>query len=739
MERDRRITSGSDYSRRRRSFSFCTPQSLFAGSRRQSPPAQHVLSFPRLARSLWLLILLFSPMATAAVPARLQRIEIHPGAASTQLRFKLQDFSSYTATYPSSTVLRLRFIGTTSPSFRHLQSLKDPHVSGIQVRQRMGDTLVDITARDRVAGFRITPLSEAGAIRVDVGPAFKGKSGIQVLPGRERILQGAEKLVREFETPIKGMLPFVPSDPKLLKKTLSDGDAKILMAGEAALYKGHDTDAETLFRALSPADPQTRGAVFCRLGEALYGLQKYSEAIKAFAEGERLWPEFLPANPTAAYSYADSLIRTGNYPHGRRELTRLLTAGTDKTYVPILMVRLGDVQALQGEEQASINTYQSVKKLFPGSRGASYAAMQLADRRMLAVNSGNYAELTQEYRQIQDVGDFSLRDEALFKEALLESLFGPELLALAKVSDYEKKYPRGVFAAIARSMREELLAMVIQGFMGAGDLQGLITLTKDNRDYLANALNIPQFLPRLVQGFAANGQLKDEIGLFTNLAEKYGATGHGPYLWSRVLDDAIKLGDQSTAERAATRFLELFPKHADAPLIKEKLAGFHFQHNDLAAVASELGWLLQPKSRASEPISYYYLGKALVKSGRHKQAGTMLQAYIAMTKASQEAAPYLLDAYYERSNVALATGDRKTALSALRAGAAEAPKERRAQFLYKLGQVELQLNHPAEARKYWEQVAADQTDSDWQTLATQALEDLTWQQERAGKKGSVSK
>ena len=62
-----------------------------------------------------------------------------------------------------------------------------------------------------------------------------------------------------------------------------------------------------------------RGLVACRLGEALYGLQKYQEAIKAFAEGERLWPEFLAGNPTSAYSYADSLIRVGNYSGGRRE------------------------------------------------------------------------------------------------------------------------------------------------------------------------------------------------------------------------------------------------------------------------------------------------------------------------------------------------------------------------------------------------------------------------------------
>jgi TolA-binding protein len=695
-----------------------------------------LFSIPRLLLLVSAALLLLPPLpALASASSRLQRIEVQSGATATRLRFKLQGFAGVAVTNPSATVLRLRFTGATAPRFKQLQSLKGRHVRGVVVRLRMGDALVDITASDGTCGFRVTQLPDAGVVTVDVGQAFKGRSGIQVLPGRERILQGAEKLVRDFESPIKGLLPFVPSDQNVLKKVLADGEVKLLLAGEAALYKGWDTDAVTAFTSLSPTDPHMRGLVTYRLGEALYGLQKYAEAIRTFGAAEQLWPEFLSSNPTTAYSYGDSLIRTGSYARGRKELTRLLTQGADKPYAPILMVRLGDVLALQGDERAAASIYQSVKQHFPGSRGAMYAAMQLADRRIFAVDSGNYVELVQEFRQIEAAGDFALRDEALFKEALLESLYGPAVLALAKVSDYEKKYPRGVFATVVRSMREELLALVVQDFIKADDQLGLIALAKENRDYLALALNSAEFLPRLIKAFAASGSVKAEIELFSHMAGKYGATVQGPFIVGRLLDDALKLNDQALAESSARRFLDLFPKHADAPLIREKLAGFKYQHNDLPAVASELGWLLKPKSRAALPVSYYYLAKALVKAGRNKEAAAMLQAFIGTGKSSA----YLLDAYYERANASLAAGDRKAALAALRAGVAEAPKERRAQFLYKLGQVELQENHPAAARKYWEEVAADKTDSDWQVLAAQALEELAWQKELAGKKGLVSK
>src|SRR6185369_5139018 len=171
--------------------------------------------------------------------------------------------------------------------------------------------------------------------------------------------------------------------------------------------------------------------------------------------------------------------------------------------------------------------------------------------------------------QIEAAGDFALRDEALFKESLLESLYGPAVLALAKVSDYEKKFPRGVFATVIRSMREELLALVVQDFIKADDQLGLIALAKENRDYLVLALNSAEFLPRLTKAFAASGSVKSEIELFSHMAGKYGATAQGPFIVGRLLDDALKLNDQALAESSARRFLDLFPRHADAPLVRE--------------------------------------------------------------------------------------------------------------------------------------------------------------------------
>ena len=688
---------------------------------------------------LILLLFLCAVPSHAATPARLQAIETIPATSATQLRLVLDHYNGCTVTHPSDTRLRLRFSATTASRFKALQKLKDRHVSAVRVRELMGDTVVDIDSAGRDNGFRVTPMPEGALVRVDVGPQFKPVAGPRILPGRERLYQGAERLVREFDPPLKGLLPFVPSDLDVLKQSFPEREAKLVQLGEAALYKGRDTDAEAVFRRINPTTPAMRGLIAYRLGEALYGLQRYPEAIKSCEEGLRLWPGFLTASPTTAYSYADSLIRTGDYTRGRRELNRLISEWAGKAFIPVLMVRLGDVMAWQGEDRAAVNIYQAVKKLFPGTRGAVLAAMQLADRRIFKVSSGNYQELLREFRRIEESGiESDLREEALFKEALLESLYGPQVLALAKVSEYERKYPHGMFLATVRSMQEELLVMVVKEFMRAGDDAGLIPLAEQNRDCLGLVVNIPQFLTRLTNAYAAAGKLRSETELLSFMGERYAGTPNGPFLWERLLDDALKLGDAALAERAADRFVELYPRHSDTPLVREKLAAFKYQHNDLPAVVRELGWLLRARARASRPVSYYYLAKSLARAGRNREAIRMFKAYVGTGKG-RGAAPYRIDAYYEWGGAALAVGDRKGALPPLRAGLADAPPELRPQFLFKLGQVELQLNHTAEARRYWEQVKTDKSDSDWQTLATQALADLDWQKELETQKRLLSK
>ena len=108
------------------------------------------------------------------------------------------------------------------------------------------------------------------------------------IAGREKIWNGVEKLVRDFEPPLKTEIPFLPTDRQILKNILADSDQQAFMAAEAALYKGRLSEAEEIFTQFAARQAPIRPLALYRLGETLYKLQKYPQALAAFREAEKV-------------------------------------------------------------------------------------------------------------------------------------------------------------------------------------------------------------------------------------------------------------------------------------------------------------------------------------------------------------------------------------------------------------------------------------------------------------------
>src|SRR6185369_4448261 len=150
--------------------------------------------------------------------------------------------------------------------------------------------------------------------------------------GREKIWSGVEKLLRDFDPPLKSEIPFLPTDRQILKNLLGDSDQQAFMAAEAALYKGHLSEAEEIFTQFAARQTPARSLALYRLGETLYKLQKYPQALAAFRDAERLWPAYLNFNPGVTFCYGDSIARSGDLAAGRMLLGRLIAQLTDKNY-----------------------------------------------------------------------------------------------------------------------------------------------------------------------------------------------------------------------------------------------------------------------------------------------------------------------------------------------------------------------------------------------------------------------
>ncbi len=675
--------------------------------------------------SAWVL-----PIAASATQvAHLRQVEIRTRAAGTGIILKFNSSPPYQISSPSRRTARITFPQAESPLFRKLRRYNDKYIDGVTITQRGPVVSCTVSLRKEGTGIRIREVKEMNLVILEVGRSFRQVDSLPIRPERERIWSGAGRFIREFDLPVKTGLSFQPTDRQVLEKALDEKALKLFQAGEAMLYKGRGTEAEEIFSWLQQQGVPLRGLVSYRLGEARYRLQNYPAALQAFREGEKLLPEYLLQSPAITFAYADTVARSGSLAEARRILVRLISQTSDRHVATLLLTRLADIMARQGLEMQAVALYRNVTTLFPESAAAMQSAMRLADRRLFATNLAGYREVVADYQKIAaGSGDATLREEAQFKIALLESLYGAEKVALELVTQYEKRYPRGVYVTIVKSMREELLLPLYRVLYASQDYAGLVEMAQNNRDYLARCFTDSEFAARLAEAFSTVGVMKGELDLFSRLAEREWAAAAAPFLYNRVLDDAMALADLATSEKAAAAYLQRFPGQSGGAHVQEHLGWAGYMKGDMGQVKRALAWLQKTDSRPAWAESFYYLGKALAHEGGHVQAEGAMRRFIAEQEGRGGGSALLADAYFVTAASCGARGAFDQALTVCRRGLEIAAVDQRDQFLYKMGELEKGAGRRNLARQQWEQLVQEGRDQVWQKLAAQGLAELDWQE-----------
>ncbi|HEY4743132.1 MAG TPA: tetratricopeptide repeat protein, partial [Desulfuromonadaceae bacterium] len=575
-------------------------------------------------------------------------------------------------------------------------------------------------------GWRDLNLDGVSAITLDVGKPFNPGVPHPYIGGREKIWNGVEKLVRDFDPPLKPEIPFLPTDRQVLKSILDDNDQQLFLAAEATLYKGGLSEAEGIFTQFAGRQAPIRPLALYRLGETLYKLQKYPQALAVYREAERLWPAYLNFNPGVAFYYGDSIARSGDLAAGRTLLARLIARLADKSYAPALLVRMADVLVRQGHEQEALAVYRTVAENYKDNKANQLARLRLADRDFLSAAPWNYRTLLAIYQDIsQQGGDTTIREESQFKQVLLEAIHGAAPEALRQVVSFQKKFPHGVYTTVCRTMREVLVAQVYKETGWAKDEAGLLRFVEEHQDYLAGCIEQPEFLPDVVHAYEVAGRPIELIKLFSVMLDRQWAAPGAPFMLEQIADKADLLGDVTLAEKTLRAFVRKYPAHPRVRLILERLAGIYYADGKYQAVKDTLLWLLNKGEHAQMPESYYYLGRSLWNLKSSPQAVKAMEAYLSSRGGSGgEATRLLPDAYYVVVSAREASGDRKGALRLLESCLKLPANAGNEGLLYKAGELNLLAGKQQLAREYFERVAKGGKDPDWQKLAQQALNSL---------------
>lgn len=660
-----------------------------------------------------------------AVANHILRVEIKPVKQLTRINISFAREPIYTVSELPGDRLRVRFANTDGPIFKGKRSYSDGNIGGLVFSRQGGEMLLTFALAPQKVGYRVLHMAGISVLSIDVGQTIAQRRLPQALPGRERIRSGAEKLLMDFDPPLKPEIPFVPTDRQVLRTMLGEEDQKLFMEAEGSLYKGRLSAAEEAFSQFAARQTQIRPLALYRLAETQYRLQKYGQSLATFREATQLWDDFFAFNPTAMFYYGDSIARSGDLPGGRQMLAKLIVANSDKKFAPVLAVRMADVLARQGNDASAWAIYRTVAREFQDNKANQIARLKLADREFLQATPDTYERLAAVYKNLaENATDFDLREEASFKHALLEAINGPPASALDMVAKYQKRFPRGLFIPITNDMREDLVLLNYRAGSWDKNAPGLLRLVHDNQDYLGQAVSSPGFLQALSAAFEKAGRPLDMISLYAGILERpWASADNQAYLTMQIADQAELLGDSLMARRTLESFLRRYPMHEGAFEAKEKLAAIQYASKELAAVRSNLVWALGKDAKVKFPVSYYYLGRSMWDGKDYGRSAMAMETYLAVIKGSKDLPPLAGDAYYIAALSRQALKEANQALLHLQEGMKIVPKERRDQFLYKLGELSLQENSLAQAKEYFEQLADSGHDADWKRLARIALLD----------------
>ncbi|ABL01015.1 TPR repeat-containing protein [Pelobacter propionicus DSM 2379] len=664
--------------------------------------------------------------AVASLPANsLHRVSLRQKQHFTRITIALENRPHYTLSRLPGNRLRIRLADTDGPLLKKFRRYSDTNLGGV-VFSRSGDSLV-LTfpfATDRI--WRDVSVDGVNAITLDIGTQFGSPLPPAQRSGRDRIWSGVEKLVRDFDPPLKSEFPFVPTDQILLKNLLDRDGQEVFLAAEAALYKGNLSEAEEGFAQFTSRKTAIQPLALYRLGETHYKLQKYSQALSSFREAEKLWPAFLNLNPAVTFYYGDSIARGGDLSAARSLLSGLIARLAEKKFAPVLLVRMADILVRQGHEQEALGVYRTVSENFRDNKATWIAMLRLKDRDFLQATPWNYLSLGNAYLDIyRQSNDIDLREESLFKYVLLESLHGEASDALRQVVMFQRKYPRGVYAAVCRTIREVLVAQVYRETEWARKSSGLILFAEEHQDYLAECMEQPEFLQKIVRAYETAGRPIELIRLLSFLLERQWASAGAPFMYETVAENAELLGDTVMAEKYMRMFLQKFASHPRARLILERLGGLLYSEGRHQETRDTLLWLLNRGEKARMAESYYYLGRSLWALRQFAPAYRSMELYLPRgVDHTGKAARLLPDAYYVAASARESAGDRKGALRLIEAGLKKPDLEGRDELLYKAGELHLHAGRTQRAQTYFEQVATKGSDPDWQNLARHALQTL---------------
>ncbi|WP_456388176.1 tetratricopeptide repeat protein [Desulfolithobacter sp.] len=214
----------------------------------------------------------------------------------------------------------------------------------------------------------------------------------------------------------------------------------------------------------------------------------------------------ISGKPMSLAMFADALYTHYRYQEATTWYKKLAALLNDKPGQDLAMFRLGMSRLHSGEPPQKIKpVFQEIKDAFPGKEGKFRAWLKLTDLDYLSGRK-EPVQLARTYADLAGKAPVKvLREEALFKEALVYALTGNQLKAVETAMKKLREFRSGMLNLEARALLIQYLPGVLDKLISQGSYVKALVLARENRELFTRGWLGTEVLDKLGQAYTRLG------------------------------------------------------------------------------------------------------------------------------------------------------------------------------------------------------------------------------------------
>ena len=409
--------------------------------------------------------------------------------------------------------------------------------------------------------------------------------------------------------------------------------------------------------------------------------------LVGYLQLEKHYPRQINEFPASLAHFADALYTHRKFAEAAERYRTLSGLLTGTSWQDLSRFRLIMARMRNGEEVRAIRPLlDQLQEAFPGTRGAWLAHMKQTDLEYLAGRLSPAAAASRYHEVSENMTSRETREEALFKEALVQGLAGNHGECVDLCMTQLREFRTGKLKTETRALLLQHLTPLIRQLIDSEQYIRALVLAKQNRFFFTRGWVKTDLLYDLAKAYQRLGSYERAIRTYQYIMDvspdQKREQVYLPLLESLYRDGRYELLEDY-ADRYAFRYpdgkdrekifllrlkglrrsgqpdraagLLAAPDHPDSPAIRLEAAAIHFdlqQWEDVAAILTDPAM----ESRLGDPANRYMAAESLFQAGRMDEA----EQYFLPLEAG---GPYRDQAMFRLAQIYLRKGKKDKALN----------------------------------------------------------------------------